>query len=73
MTARHPNAPISDDLLGQDAVRESVRGRYREVIGRQTEVAAQLYSSEELALIPREAIEAALGVGDPIARAALAP
>ena len=72
MTTRHPNAPTSDDLLGQDAVRESVRGRYREVIGRQTEVAAQLYSAEELALIPPGAIEAALGVGNPIARAALA-
>lgn len=72
MTARHPTAPVSDDLLAQDAVREAVRGRYREVIGRETRVAAELYSSEELALIPTEAVEAALGVGNPIARAALA-
>lgn len=71
MTGRHPNAPTSDDLLGQDAVRESVRGRYREVIGRSTQVADDLYSSEEVALVPRGAIEAALGVGNPIARAAL--
>lgn len=72
MSARHPNAPVSDDLLSQDAVRESVRGRYREVIGRPTDVARSLYTSDALALLPDGAIAAALGVGDPVAWAALA-
>jgi SAM-dependent methyltransferase len=67
----HPNAPVSEDLLSQDAVRESVRERYRGVVGRATEVAAGLYSAEELALVPDAAIAAALGVGDPVRHAAL--
>jgi arsenite methyltransferase len=68
----HPQAPASDDLIGQDAVRESVRERYRGVVGRETEIARLLYSNEQLALVPDAAIEAALGVGNPVARAALA-
>ncbi|HZP97405.1 MAG TPA: methyltransferase domain-containing protein [Candidatus Limnocylindria bacterium] len=70
MTEHHPG-PASSDLLAQDAVRESVRERYRDVIGRKTEVASELYSAEELALAPEGAIAAALGVGDPIRRAEL--
>lgn len=73
MTERHPSAPVSDDLLAQDAVRDSVRGRYRAVVDVQTDVASRLYSPDELALIPSRAIDGALGVGNPIARAALVP
>lgn len=71
MSVPHPSAPISDDLLAQDAVRDSVRERYRGVIGRATEVADELYSADELSLLPRGAVEAALGVGNPLRRAGL--
>ncbi len=71
MTQPHPSAPVSEDLLAQDAVRDSVRERYRGVLGRPTEVAGELYSSEELALVPEGATAASLGVGNPVRRAAL--
>ena len=68
MTAPHVE-PVSTDLLAQDAVRASVRERYQGVIGQETEIARELYSAEELALAPKDAIASALGVGDPIRRA----
>jgi arsenite methyltransferase len=71
MTQSHPNAPVSEDLLAQDAVRDSVRERYRDVLGRATEVAGELYSTDELALVPEGATAAALGVGNPVRRAGL--
>jgi len=71
MTQRHPIAPASDDLLAQDAIRDSVRERYRGVLGQATEVAGELYSSDELALVPEGATAASLGVGNPVRRAAL--
>jgi arsenite methyltransferase len=71
MTHSHSNAPISADLLAQDAVRDSVRERYRGVLGRATEVANDLYSGEELALVPDGATIASLGVGNPVRRAGL--
>lgn len=73
MTEAHPVAPVSDDLLAQDAVRESVRDRYRGVLGQATEVAVELYSRDELALIPEGATIASLGVGNPVRRAGLVP
>ena len=71
MTQTHPNAPVSDDLLAQDAVRDSVREKYRGVLGQATEVATELYSSDELAVVPAGAATAALGVGNPVRRAGL--
>ena len=71
MTEAHPNAPVSDDLLAQDAVRDSVRERYRGVLGQATDVAVGLYSDEELALVPQGATAASLGVGNPVRRAGL--
>jgi arsenite methyltransferase len=71
MTPLHPNAPVSEDLLAQDAVRDSVRERYRGVLGQSTEVAVELYSDEELAMIPEDASAASLGVGNPVRRASL--
>jgi arsenite methyltransferase len=71
MTEAHPITPGSDDLLAQDAVRDSVRERYRGVIGRATQVAAELYSGDELALVPEPVVAAALGVGNPVRHAAL--
>jgi arsenite methyltransferase len=71
MTPMHPNAPASEDLLAQYAVRDSVRERYRGVLGQSTEVAVELYSGEELAMIPQGASAASLGVGNPVRRASL--
>jgi arsenite methyltransferase len=71
MTPSHPIAPASEDLLAQDAVRDSVRERYRGVLGRATEVAGDLYSSDDLAMVPDGAIMAALGVGNPVRWAGL--
>ncbi|HUG05882.1 MAG TPA: methyltransferase domain-containing protein [Candidatus Limnocylindria bacterium] len=71
MTQNHPIAPVSEDLLAQDAVRDSVRERYRGVLGQATEVAGELYSSDELAMVPAGATAASLGVGNPVRRAGL--
>ena len=71
MTQSHPNAPASDDLLAQDAVRDSVREKYRGILGQATMVAVELYSSDELAKVPGGATAAALGVGNPVRRAGL--
>lgn len=71
MSEPHPLAPASDDLLSQDAVRDAVRGRYRAVVGQSTDVAPDLYAPELLALAPDAAVDAALGVGNPLARASL--
>ncbi len=71
MTQPHPIAPVSDDLLAQDAVRDSVRDRYRGVLGQATEIAGDLYSRDELAMIPAGATVASLGVGNPVRRAGL--
>lgn len=69
----HPLAPTSDDLLGQEALKESVRERYRGVIGRTSRVADRLYAPDELGRLPDGAVEAALGVGHPIRWAELRP
>ncbi len=67
----HPVAPTSEDLLGQEAIRESVRLAYRAVIGTKSPVAARLYDPDQLALLPHGAIEQALGVGNPVRAANL--
>ncbi|MGH2500406.1 MAG: methyltransferase domain-containing protein [Candidatus Limnocylindria bacterium] len=64
MTA-NPIAPIGDDLIAQDTLRESVRERYRAVIGKPTEVASDLYSADEIAGLPAKLVASALGVGNP--------
>ena len=68
-----PVAPAGDDLLAQDTLRESVRERYRAVIGTPTEVASQLYSPDEVAGLPSALVASALGVGNPGRHAALRP
>jgi len=67
----HPVMPTSDDLLGQEAIKASVREAYRAVIGTRTTVAERLYDPGQLALLPRGAIEQALGVGNPVRAAGL--
>jgi len=69
----HPVAPTSDDLLGQEAIKASVREAYRAVIGTTSTVAERLYDPGQLALLPRGAIEQALGVGNPVRAAGLRP
>jgi len=69
--ATHPMTSTSDDLLGQEAIKESVRRAYRAVIGAKSPVAERLYDPEQLALLPPGAIEQALGVGNPVRAAGL--
>lgn len=69
----HPVALTSDDLLGQEAIKESVRQAYRAVIGTKSTVAERLYDPEQLALLPHGAIEQALGVGNTVRAAGLRP
>jgi arsenite methyltransferase len=71
--ATHQVAPIGDDLLGQEAIKASVREAYRAVIGARSAVAERLYEPGQLALLPRGAIEQALGVGNPVRAAGLRP
>ncbi|MDR7419103.1 MAG: methyltransferase domain-containing protein [Armatimonadota bacterium] len=71
--AAHPVAPTSDDLLGQDAIKASVREAYRAVIGKASSAAERLYDPDQLRLLPRGAIEQALGVGNPVRAAGLHP
>ncbi len=72
-SAHPPVVPTSDDLLGQEAIKESVRQAYRKIIGKATPVAERLYDPEQLALLPPDAIAQALGVGNPIRAAGLRP
>lgn len=67
----HPVAPTSEDLLGQESIKASVSKAYRAVIGAKSPVAERLYDPEQLALLPRGAIEQALGVGNPVRAAGL--
>jgi SAM-dependent methyltransferase len=71
--AHPPAAPASDDLLGQDAIKDLVRRAYRQVVGQATPVAERLYDPAQLALLPQGAIAQALGVGNPVRAAGLTP
>jgi len=70
-----PVAPTSDDLLGQEAIKQSVRQAYREIIGRGAtdEAVRRLYDPGQLALLPPGATAQALGVGNPVRAAGLRP
>lgn len=62
------------DLLHQDEIRELVARAYSEIpTGGGEPVVGRLYSAEEIAGMPRGAIEWALGVGDPVRFAELGP
>lgn len=71
MMPAHPTARRDDDLLGQAAIKDSVRQAYRAVVGTATGIAPRLYSTEELAGLPPGAIAQALGVGNPVRAAGL--
>ncbi|HEY8655344.1 MAG TPA: methyltransferase domain-containing protein [Candidatus Limnocylindria bacterium] len=65
MSHAHELAPRSEDLIDQEALKASVRERYRGIVGDATSIAEVLYAPEELQRLPVAAVEAALGVGHP--------
>lgn len=63
---------MSDDLMFQDEIRELVRTAYSAITaGAGRAMAQRFYSDEELASVPAEAVDWALGVGNPVRHAAL--
>ena len=65
---------MARDLLFQDEIRDLVRRAYREIPSGGGEVAARrIYSAEELHDVPAIALDWALGVGNPVRHAGLAP
>jgi arsenite methyltransferase len=65
---------VSRDLMFQDQIREVVRQAYAAIgSGAGEAVAKRLYSDEELAGLPADAVQWALGVGNPVRHAGLAP
>jgi arsenite methyltransferase len=64
---------VSDDLMFQDEIREMVRSAYGAITtGAGRAMAQRFYSDEELASLPAEAVDWALGVGNPVRHAGLA-
>jgi arsenite methyltransferase len=64
---------VSDDLMFQDEIREIVRNAYGAITtGAGRAMARRFYSDEELASLPAEAVDWALGVGNPVRHAGLA-
>ena len=62
------------DLLHQDEIRDVVRHAYGTLSeGAGETVARRLYSEQELAAVPEEAVTWALGVGNPVRHAGLCP
>ena len=55
---------MSRDLMRTEELKEVVRSAYAAIDSTTEEVACKLYSAEELAAVPRSAIEGALGVGN---------
>lgn len=65
---------MSRDLMFQQQVRDVVRQAYVAIgSGAGEPVAERLYSHEELAAVPAEAVAWALGVGNPVRHAGLVP
>lgn len=59
------------DLLHADEVKALVRKAYRDIDAPSGEVARTIYSEEELAYVPRSAVERALGVANHLRHARL--
>ena len=63
---------MSDDLMFQDAIRDVVRSAYGAITtGAGRAMARRFYTDEELASLPTEAVDWALGVGNPVRHAGL--
>lgn len=63
---------MSRDLMHSAEIKQLVRAAYATVDGSTEAVARKLYSEDQLALVPQEAIERALGVGNHLRHAAIA-
>ncbi|HEX2065010.1 MAG TPA: methyltransferase domain-containing protein [Acidimicrobiales bacterium] len=65
---------MSRDLMFQKEIKDVVRQAYTAIgAGGGEPVAKRLYSDDELAAVPAEAVAWALGVGNPVRHAGLAP
>jgi SAM-dependent methyltransferase len=64
---------VGDDLLSQDAIRAIVRETYERVTPTGGQVAEHYYPHDDIAWLPAETVRLALGVGNPVRRAALRP
>ena len=65
---------MSGDMMFQDEIRQAVRAAYRAIpTGAGRVMAERFYSPDELSSVPESAIAWALGVGNPVRRAGLAP
>jgi arsenite methyltransferase len=63
---------MSDDLMFQDEIRDIVRTAYGAIAtGAGRAMAQRFYSAEELASVPAQAVDWALGVGNPVRHAGL--
>jgi arsenite methyltransferase len=63
---------MSDDLMFQDEIRDVVRAAYGAIAtGAGRPMAQRFYSDEELASVPAQAVDWALGVGNPVRHAGL--
>jgi arsenite methyltransferase len=63
---------MSDDLMFQDQIRDIVRAAYGAITtGAGRAMAQRFYSDEELATVPADAVDWALGVGNPVRHAGL--
>lgn len=63
---------MTRDLMRSAEIKDLVRSAYAAVDGSSEAVACRLYSAEELAAVPRVAIEGALGVANHLRHAAIA-
>ena len=64
---------MTRDLMRSAETKEIVRSAYAAVDGSSEAVAHRLYTAEELAQVPRRAVDSALGVGNHLRRAAIEP
>ncbi len=64
---------MTRDLLHSEETKEIVRSAYAAVDGSSEAVARKLYSAEELAHVPRSAVEGALGVANHLHHAGIEP
>jgi SAM-dependent methyltransferase len=64
---------MSRDLMHSDELKTIVRDAYGAIDSSSEAVACKLYSPEELALVPRSAVEGALGVGNHLSFAEIKP
>jgi SAM-dependent methyltransferase len=67
------DAPSSRDLMHSQEIKELVREAYASVAASSAAVAFRLYDPDELAQVPRSAVDRALGVGNHLRHASIEP